>query len=41
MEESYHHKVREIDIQIGKHIAKLLEGGSTLQMGMEIISDAV
>lgn len=34
-------KVSEIDLQIGKYIADLIEDGSTLQMGIGSIPDAV
>jgi acyl-CoA hydrolase len=40
-EESYSAKVGETELQIGKHIANMIEDGSTLQMGIGTIPDAV
>lgn len=40
-EESYSSKVGETELTIGKHIAGLIEDGSTLQMGIGTIPDAV
>ena len=40
-EESYGSKVGETELQIGKHIAGMIEDGSTLQMGIGTIPDAV
>ena len=40
-EESYSSKVGETELIIGKHIAGLIEDGSTLQMGIGTIPDAV
>lgn len=40
-EESYSSKVGETELQIGKHIANMIEDGSTLQMGIGTIPDAV
>jgi acyl-CoA hydrolase len=40
-EESYSAKVGETELLIGKHIANMIEDGSTLQMGIGTIPDAV
>jgi acyl-CoA hydrolase len=40
-EESYSARVGETELQIGKHIAGMIEDGSTLQMGIGTIPDAV
>lgn len=40
-EEDYGSKVSETELTIGKHIANLIEDGSTLQMGIGTIPDAV
>lgn len=40
-EESYSSKIGEAEIQIGKHIADIIEDGSTLQMGIGSIPDSV
>ncbi len=40
-EESYGSKVGTTELQIGKHIADMIEDGSTLQMGIGTIPDAV
>ena len=40
-EESYSAKVGPTELQIGKHIANMIEDGSTLQMGIGTIPDAV
>jgi len=40
-EESYSSKVGHTELQIGKHIAEMIDDGSTLQMGIGTIPDAV
>ncbi len=40
-EESYSSKVGETELLIGKHIANMIDDGSTLQMGIGTIPDAV
>ncbi len=40
-EVSYRHKINETTLAIGKHCAELIEDGSTLQMGIGAIPDAV
>lgn len=40
-EESYSSKVGETELLIGKHIAEMIDDGSTLQMGIGTIPDAV
>ena len=40
-EESYNSKVGETELLIGKHIANMIDDGSTLQMGIGTIPDAV
>ncbi len=40
-EESYSHKIGETEMIIGKNIADLIDDGSTLQMGIGTIPDAV
>lgn len=41
LEESYSAKVGNTELMIGKHIAEMIEDGSTLQMGIGTIPDAV
>ncbi|MBS1753291.1 MAG: acetyl-CoA hydrolase/transferase C-terminal domain-containing protein [Ferruginibacter sp.] len=41
LEESYSTKVGNTELMIGKHIAEMIEDGSTLQMGIGTIPDAV
>ncbi len=41
MEENYSNKVGETEMRIGKNIVNLIEDGSTLQMGIGTIPDAV
>lgn len=40
-EENYGAKTSELELTIGKHIASMIEDGSTLQMGIGTIPDAV
>lgn len=40
-EVDYQSKISAVDIQIGKHCASIIEDGSTLQMGIGAIPDAV
>ncbi|MFN5223791.1 MAG: acetyl-CoA hydrolase/transferase family protein [Bacteroidota bacterium] len=40
-EVNYSKEISQVEIQIGKHVAGLIENGSTLQMGIGCIPDAV